>query len=89
MDSPCTILERVDFLALLSFSFTSAHETWASFFSSTDDESECLVEVDDREGWRVESERAFDTTAGLASRTLGRLKVMLVVVGSSVEVCMN
>ena len=79
VDLPCTILESVDLLALLPFSLTSAHEAWASFFSSIEDESDCLVEIDDRDGWRVESEWTFDTAAGLASRRLGRLKVIFVV----------
>jgi hypothetical protein len=52
--------------------------TWASFFSSIEDKSDCLVEVEDRDGWRVESDRGFDTAAGLASRRLGKLKVILV-----------
>jgi len=43
------------------------------------EESDCLVEVDDRDGWRVDSEGALDIAAGLASRRLGRLDVMLVV----------
>ena len=65
-------------MALLLFSFASAHVTWASF-SSMKEESDCLVEVDDRDGWRVDSEGALDIAAGLASRRLGRLDVMLVV----------
>lgn len=62
----------MDFLALVSFSLTSARVTWASFWSSIEDESDCLVEVECRDGWRVE----FAPVAGAAR--LGRLKVMLV-----------
>ena len=82
MDLPCTILDSADFLPFPSFSLISTHETVLSFFSSIDDESDCLVEVDVRDGWRVESERAADTALGLASRRLGRLKVMFDVVWS-------
>ena len=78
LNLPCAILERVDFLALLSFSLTSAHETRASFFSSIEDESDCVVETDDRVGWRVELDRALDTAAELGSRRLGSMKVILV-----------
>jgi hypothetical protein len=74
---PCASLESADFFALLSFSFASTHATWASFFSSIEDESDCLVEVEDRDSWRGESGRAVETGVGLASRRLGRLKVIL------------
>ena len=37
------------------------------------------VEVEDRDGWRVDSEEVLDIAAGLASRRLGKLDVMLVV----------
>jgi hypothetical protein len=43
------------------------------------EESDCLVEVEDRDGWQVDSEEALDIAAGLVLRRLGRLNVMLIV----------
>jgi len=71
----CTTLESLDVFALLLFSLTSAHVTWASF-SSMKEESDCLVEVEDRDSRGVDSEEALDVAEGLASRRLGRLDVM-------------
>jgi hypothetical protein len=40
------------------------------------EESDCLVEVEDRDSRGVDSEEALDIAEGLASRRLGRLDVM-------------
>jgi hypothetical protein len=40
------------------------------------EESDCLVEVEDRDGWWVDSEEALGIAEGLVSRRLGRLNVM-------------